>query len=77
METIVNQDKLNGEMTILSSHSDGSSVADEHIMGHRVCDNCSEEKDTSGGKSCSKGHFICHSCSSRHVHCPLCGHTLR
>lgn len=46
-------------------------------MGHRVCDNCGQDKDTSGGKSCSKGHFICHSCASRHEHCPLCGHTLR
>ena len=46
-------------------------------MDHRVCDNCGHDKDTSGGKSCSKGHFICHSCASRHVHCPLCGHTLR
>ena len=46
-------------------------------MGHRVCDNCGHDKDTSGGKSCSKGHFICHSCASRHEHCPLCGHSLR
>jgi formylmethanofuran dehydrogenase subunit E len=46
-------------------------------MGHRVCDNCGEEKDTSGGKSCKNGHFICHSCASRHEHCPLCKHTLR
>lgn len=46
-------------------------------MGHRVCDNCGHDKDTSGGKSCSNGHFICHSCASRHEHCPLCGHTLR
>lgn len=46
-------------------------------MGHRVCDNCGHEKDTSGGKTCSNGHFICHSCASNHVHCPLCGHTLR
>ena len=46
-------------------------------MGHRVCDNCGHEKDTAGAKTCSKGHFICHSCTSRHEHCPLCGHTLR
>lgn len=45
--------------------------------GHRVCDNCGYDKDIFGGKSCSKGHFICHSCASRHIHCPLCGHTLR
>jgi len=53
------------------------SMSDRVIMGHRVCDNCGHEKDTTGGKSCSKGHFICHSCASRHEHCPLCGHTLR
>ena len=47
------------------------------FMGHRVCDNCGHNKDTSGGKACSKGHFICHSCASNHIHCPLCGHTLR
>ena len=47
------------------------------FMGHRVCDNCGHNKDTTGAKTCSKGHFICHSCASNHVHCPLCGHTLR
>lgn len=47
------------------------------FMGHRVCDNCGESKDTYGGKTCSKGHFHCHSCASRHVHCTICGHTLR
>jgi transposase-like protein len=46
-------------------------------MGHRVCDNCGNDKDVSGGKTCSKGHFICHSCASGHEHCPLCAHTLR
>jgi hypothetical protein len=43
----------------------------------RVCDKCGREKDLYGGKTCSKGHFICHSCASGHIHCPLCGHTLR
>jgi hypothetical protein len=47
------------------------------LMGHRVCANCGENKDTSGGKECSKGHFHCRSCARRHVHCTLCGHTLR
>ena len=47
------------------------------FMGSRVCDNCGKTKDVFGGKSCSKGHFICHSCASSHIHCPLCGHTLR
>jgi hypothetical protein len=46
-------------------------------MASRTCDNCGKSKDTAGGKSCEKGHFVCHSCASRHVHCPLCRHTLR
>jgi len=46
-------------------------------MSSRVCANCGKTKEVYGGKTCSKGHFICHSCSSRHVHCPLDGHTLR
>jgi len=50
---------------------------DKVFMGSRVCDNCGKTKDVSGGKTCSKGHFICHSCASGHVHCPICGHTLR
>lgn len=58
-----------------------SNIIDTEIktvsMGKRICDNCGREKDVYGGKSCSKGHFICHSCSSNHIHCPLCGHTLR
>lgn len=51
--------------------------ADKIHMGTRVCDNCGKTKDTQGGKSCSKGHFVCHSCCRNHIHCPLCGHTLR
>jgi transposase-like protein len=47
------------------------------FMGNRVCDNCGKTKDTYGGKTCSHGHFICHSCASGHDHCPLCGHSLR
>ncbi len=50
---------------------------DAVFMGSRVCDNCGKTKDVSGGKTCSKGHFVCHSCASGHIHCPLCGHTLR
>ncbi len=46
-------------------------------MGSRICDNCGKKKDTYGGKTYSHGHFICHSCASGHVHCPLCRHTLR
>lgn len=51
--------------------------SDTVFMGSRVCDNCGKTKEVSGGKTCSKGHFVCHSCASGHVHCPLCGHTLR
>ena len=51
--------------------------ANKILMSHRICDNCGHSKDTYGGKTCSKGHFICHSCASGHEHCPLCGHTLR
>ena len=48
------------------------------LMGSkRVCDNCGHTKETYGAKTCSSGHFICHSCASGHVHCPLCKHTLR
>jgi len=46
-------------------------------MGSRVCDNCGKSKDTEGGKTCSNGHFHCHSCAGRHEHCTLCGHSLR
>lgn len=46
-------------------------------MAERVCDNCGHERDVSGGKTCSEGHFICYSCVKRHVHCPVCKHTLR
>lgn len=51
--------------------------SEKMYMGSRRCDNCGQTKDTSGGKTCSKGHFLCHSCASRHEHCTLCGHTLR
>lgn len=51
--------------------------AEKFFMGSRVCDNCGKTKDTAGAKTCSHGHFICHHCASYHVHCPLCGHTLR
>lgn len=43
----------------------------------RVCDNCGHDKDVSGGKTCDKGHFLCHDCASRHVHCTVCSHRLR
>jgi len=47
------------------------------LMSYRVCDKCGKSKEVYGGKTCAKGHFICHSCASGHNHCPLCGHTLR
>jgi len=50
---------------------------EKFFMGSRRCDNCGKTKDTYGAKTCSKGHFICHDCVSGHVHCSLCGHTLR
>jgi hypothetical protein len=46
-------------------------------MSDRVCDACGKKKPTSGAKVCSHGHFICRDCNFGHVHCPLCGHTLR
>ena len=46
-------------------------------MASRTCANCGKSKDTIGGKTCDNGHFVCHSCTSRHIHCPLCRHTLR
>jgi hypothetical protein len=63
-------------MEILTIQDNGLK-RDKILMGSRVCDNCGKTKDTYGGKTCSHGHFICHSCASGHVHCPLCGHTLR
>jgi transposase-like protein len=63
------------EMDTITIHR--SVKTDGIFMGNRVCDHCGKNKDTYGGKTCSHGHFICHSCASGHVHCPLCGHTLR
>lgn len=76
----MNNNKTQPFMPIITSSLDIIEVPDELnkiFMGSRVCDNCGKTKDTLGGKSCSKGHFICHSCASGHVHCPLCRHTLR
>ena len=28
----------------------------------RICDNCGEDKEEYGGKTCSNGHFICEDC---------------
>ena len=46
-------------------------------MPERVYDKCGHKKPLSGGKTCSKGHFICKDCAYGHKHCPLDGHTLR
>lgn len=51
--------------------------ANEIFMGRRICANCGHERDTLGAKTCSNGHFICHSCAKNHIHCPLCRKTLR
>ena len=76
METFDTQGSTAYPMDFLPVHNN-TSTPKRVAMGHRVCDNCGDDKDTSGGKTCSKGHFLCHSCASRHEHCPLCGHTLR
>ncbi len=52
-------------------------TTDKIYMASRVCDKCGKTKDISGGKTCSKGHFICRSCAYGHSHCPLDGQTLR
>lgn len=47
-------------------------------LSHKsICNKCKEEKDMSGGKTCSRGHFFCRSCSYYMIHCPIDGHTLR
>ena len=53
-------------------------------MSKRPCDNCGHDRDTSGGKTCEKGHFICKSCVysgvifiDERAHCPLCKRPLR
>ena len=49
-------------------------------MPKRLCDSCGKEKDLSGGKVCSKGHFVCKEDYYRivlHGKCPLCGEPLR
>lgn len=76
METNIIQQFPTFRMEILTIQ-DNDIKRDKIFMGSRVCDNCGKTKDTYGGKTCSHGHFICHSCASGHVHCPLCGHTLR
>jgi transposase-like protein len=76
METNIIQQFPSFRMGILTIQ-DNNIKKDKIFMGSRVCDNCGKTKDTYGGKTCSHGHFICHSCASGHVHCPLCGHTLR
>jgi len=34
-------------------------------MLRRRCDACGKEKDTWGGKTCEKGHFVCSACNVR------------
>jgi hypothetical protein len=65
------------EVKVIPLSFESTNDRDKIFFGNRVCDNCGKNKDVMGGKSCSKGHFLCHSCASRHIHCPLCRHTLR
>lgn len=52
-------------------------------MARRVCANCGQEKDVSGGRVCPKDHFICSSCvyggffGPTRESCPLCHERLR
>lgn len=52
-------------------------------MAKRTCDSCGKEKEVSGGKTCSNGHFICSSCCNMGIlmssrkQCPLCKKDLR
>jgi NMD protein affecting ribosome stability and mRNA decay len=49
-------------------------------MAKRICDHCGKEKDTTGGKTCETGHFVCKDCyystqgifSGPMKWCPLC-----
>jgi hypothetical protein len=74
MKKFTSSDVPTFEVDTLTIHS---TVKAETIRMSRRCDNCGHSKEPYGAKTCSKGHFICHSCASGHVHCPLCGHTLR
>ncbi|MCU1347515.1 MAG: hypothetical protein JWO56_545 [Acidobacteria bacterium] len=55
-------------------------------MARRTCDSCGHTHDTSGGKTCESGHFICKDCYwapsgviivRSLKYCPLCNRTLR
>jgi len=48
-------------------------------MPKRICDACGKEKDVYGGKTCTKGHFICRGCymSRGSTKCPLCSTELK
>lgn len=54
-------------------------------MSQRVCDVCGKQKDVSGGATCEKGHFVCHSCKthkglivdSKRTKCPICDKPIR
>jgi len=48
----------------------------EGRVSPRICDKCGRNKDVCGGKTCSKGHFICNDCAGSYAHCPLCGYTM-
>lgn len=54
-------------------------------MAKRICDVSGKERDVSGEKVCSNGHFVCKDCvysggglfASARKTCPLCGTPLR
>lgn len=53
-------------------------------MSVRNCDACGKKKETQGGRTCEKGHFVCKDCVysgiiliSEKKYCPLCKKSLR
>jgi hypothetical protein len=53
-------------------------------MAERICDACGKKRDTHGGKTCEKGHFVCKECVYSGVilidekkSCPVCRRPLR
>ena len=48
-------------------------------MSKRVCSNCGNDKEVSGGKTREGGHFICFGCVNARglIKCPLCKSQLR
>lgn len=74
MKIFDNYELQTSEVDTLKLHG---TIEEDKILMSRRCDSCGHTKEVYGAKTCSRGHFICHTCASGHVHCPLCGHTLR